>query len=55
MIELCSISFRYQKDWVLWDLSFLIKKGEFVGVIGPNGSGKSTLLKILSSLLIAQK
>ncbi|NUN47828.1 MAG: ABC-F family ATP-binding cassette domain-containing protein [Candidatus Brocadiae bacterium] len=29
------------------DASFLIERGERVGIIGPNGSGKSTLLKIL--------
>ncbi|NWF92489.1 MAG: ABC transporter ATP-binding protein [Syntrophaceae bacterium] len=55
MIEVNGISFRYQKDWVLRDISFQIGKGEFVGVIGPNGSGKTTLLKILSRLLSPQQ
>ncbi len=55
MIDLHSVSFRYRQDWVLREISFQIRKGEFIGVIGPNGSGKSTLLKTLCRLLTPQK
>ncbi|MGQ9645737.1 MAG: ABC transporter ATP-binding protein [Thermodesulfobacteriota bacterium] len=55
MIEIDSIFFRYQQDWVLHEVSFQVKKGDFVGVIGPNGSGKSTLLKMLYRLLTPQR
>ena len=35
---------------VLTDITFSVKKGEFVSVIGKSGCGKSTLLYILSTM-----
>jgi NitT/TauT family transport system ATP-binding protein len=40
----------YSRIRVLNELSFTIKKGEFVSIFGPNGCGKSTLLNILAGL-----
>src|SRR3990167_3239261 len=34
----------------LADISFEIKKGEFVAIMGPSGSGKSTLMHIIGAL-----
>ncbi|PIC98023.1 ABC transporter ATP-binding protein [Sporosarcina sp. P29] len=42
-----NLNFRYEDQHVLQDVSFWIKRGEFVTLFGPTGSGKSTLLKML--------
>src|SRR5213592_2851577 len=39
-----------QDTTALNDISFDIKKGEFIVVVGPSGCGKSTLLNLIAGL-----
>ncbi|MCM8821262.1 MAG: ABC transporter ATP-binding protein [Candidatus Omnitrophica bacterium] len=51
ILEFKNVSAAYGKEEILHNISFQMKKGNFVGVIGPNGSGKSTLLKTAVKIL----
>lgn len=54
-IEFDHVSFRYEDQWVLKDLSFTIKKGESVALVGPTGAGKSTIVQLLPRLYDVQQ
>nr|NGX32313.1 Lipid A export ATP-binding/permease protein MsbA [Candidatus Anoxychlamydiales bacterium] len=54
-IEFKNVSFRYQDEWVLKDISFKIKKGETIAIVGPTGAGKSTIVQLLPRLFDVQK
>lgn len=54
-VESLSKSFhnRTSTTEVIKDVSFQVRKGEFLAIVGPSGCGKSTFFNILSGLLDA--
>jgi zinc transport system ATP-binding protein len=51
LVSVQSISYNYNSEMVLENVSFNLEKGDFLGIIGPNGSGKTTLFKCILGLL----
>ena len=58
LLELAHVSYAYHskngETIALTDISFQVKKGEFIAVVGPSGCGKSTLLSLISGLLLPE-
>ena len=54
-LELSGVSYRYDEgEAALTDVSFVVEKGEVVGLVGPSGSGKSTLIQVLLRLRVPE-
>lgn len=51
ILEVKKLSFSVGKKEILKDISFKVKKGDFLTIKGLSGSGKSTLLKILAAIM----
>jgi len=55
LISVSALSFSYDRNMILEDISFNIQENDFVAIIGPNGSGKTTLIRILLGFLTPTK
>ena len=47
-IELCNVTFAYNEEDVIKDISFKIPERSVTAFVGPSGSGKSTLSKLIA-------
>lgn len=54
-INIDHISFAYQKNLVIDDVSMQIPQGSVIAFVGPSGSGKSTLVKLISRFFDVDK
>lgn len=57
MLLVDKVTYKYPGDSVetVKDLSFEVKKGEFVSLIGVSGCGKSTIFRLINRLLSPQQ
>jgi len=47
-VEFQNVSFAYDKQKVLSDVSFTIEPGQTLAIMGPTGSGKTTMIQLLA-------
>ena len=57
IIEVRNLKYKYDSEsenYTLNDVSFQVKKGEWLSIVGHNGSGKSTSVRLIDGLLEAE-
>ena len=57
VIDVKNLSFRYkesQEYYDVKDITFHVKRGEWLSIVGHNGSGKSTTVRLIDGLLEAE-
>ena len=57
IIEVRNLKYKYDNEsenYTLNDVSFQVKKGEWLSIVGHNGSGKSTTVRLIDGLLEAE-
>ena len=55
LLQIENLSFAYQGQNVLSNVSLSINDRDYIGIIGPNGGGKTTLVKLILGLLKPQR
>jgi len=51
LISVKDLKFSYGDFNVIDGVSFVLNRGEILGILGPNGSGKTTLIKLVGGIL----
>ena len=57
IIEVQHLKYKYYNhvdDYILKDVTFHVKQGEWLSIVGHNGSGKSTTIRLIDGLLEAE-
>ena len=57
IIEVQHLKYKYDHhadDYILKDVTFHVKQGEWLSIVGHNGSGKSTMIRLIDGLLEAE-
>ena len=57
IIEVRNLKYKYENEserYILNDVTFHVKQGEWLSIVGHNGSGKSTTVRLIDGLLEAE-
>jgi len=48
MVDVNNLNVVFDKNHIIHDVSFKVKKGEIIGLFGISGAGKTTIIRVLT-------